>query len=544
MSSTSRQEHIPHRTSPQPGFWHGAWLSFLLIVPLMALGYLATRFVAVPFIPFSLFDWLARVLPGPLITIGIDTMVGVMRALNLAVAELAKLAEQGMAVTIFLLLLTLAGGVFFAVTKKSRASWNAGLLLSLIVGLPLALIAWRVTQTGGSAISPVVAGAWTFLFVLVWGLLLTTVQRRLTRPTTRSAGIEAKDRRQFIAYMGGAAAVITVVGAGVSASLGNRRELEAELEPGELWSSENLLPNAGAPTDPVPGTRPEFTPLAKHYRIDINLTPPVIREDEWRLRVDGLVDTPTEMTLSELRALEPLDQFVTLSCISNPVGGDLIGTQRWTGVPLQRLLSAWGVQGDATHLRITSGDGFFEYVALEDIRNDERIMLTYAWDGVPLRIKHGFPLRIYIPNLYGMKQPKWIESIEAVEGWEPGYWVRRGWDGQAVMKTTSFIDTVATNMLGAREDGILPIGGIAHAGARGISRVEVQVNGREWREAELRRPISETTWTLWRYEWPFEPGEHTFTVRAFDGGDAPQIVEPAPPHPSGATGLDSKRMSI
>jgi Mo-co oxidoreductase dimerisation domain len=143
-----------------------------------------------------------------------------------------------------------------------------------------------------------------------------------------------------------------------------------------------------------------------------------------------------------------------------------------------------------------------------------------------------------------MKQPKWIESIEATDRWEPGYWVERGWDAQARMKATSVIDTVAVDMMIVQADAstLVPIGGIAHAGARGVSKVEVQVDGGEWREAQLRTPLSGLTWVIWRYDWPFQKGRHTFTVCCYDGVGAPQIVEEAPPAPAGASGLHSKSM--
>jgi hypothetical protein len=200
----------------------------------------------------------------------------------------------------------------------------------------------------------------------------------------------------------------------------------------------------------------------------------------------------------------------------------------------------------ASHLKLSAADGFYEVVALETIRADERVMLAYAWDGLPLEPKHGFPLRIYIPDLYGMKQPKWLQSIEVLDHWEEGYWVERGWDRTARMKATSVIDTVSVNMMLSTADSEtrIPIGGIAHAGARGISRVEVRMDDGAWTEARLRAPLSGTTWVLWRYDWRFVPGKHTFTVRCYDGQGALQIVEPAPPHPSGATGLDSKSFML
>jgi hypothetical protein len=241
-----------------------------------------------------------------------------------------------------------------------------------------------------------------------------------------------------------------------------------------------------------------------------------------------------------------MHQFVTLSCISNPVGGDLIGTTRWTGVSLQRLLPDLRLQPTATHLKIRSADEFFEVVALDAIKADERIMLTYAWDGVPLRREHGFPLRIYIPDVHGMKQPKWIESIEFTDHWEPGFWVVRGWNKMAQMHATSVIDTVAVDMtiIGGNNRKLVPIGGMAHAGDRGISKVEVQMDNGPWEQALIRTPLSELTWVVWRYDWPFQPGKHTFTVRCYDGNGTLQISAPSPPEPDGATGLSSRSVML
>src|SRR4029450_12154117 len=157
-------------------------------------------------------------------------------------------------------------------------------------------------------------------------------------------------------------------------------------------------------------------------------------------------------TLDRIRSYEPLHQFVTLACISNPVGGTLIGTTRWTGASLQHVLPDFRLAPNATHLKISSADKFYEVVPVDAIRADERVMLAYDWDGVPLTTKHGFPLRIYIPDLYGMKQPKWIESIEAIDHWEPGYWVKRGWDRIARMKGTAAIDAASVDMMLAAGD--------------------------------------------------------------------------------------------
>jgi DMSO/TMAO reductase YedYZ molybdopterin-dependent catalytic subunit len=324
--------------------------------------------------------------------------------------------------------------------------------------------------------------------------------------------------------------------------VGGRRETVASTTGGEPWSATHPLPNAGAAVEPAAGTRPELTPVSRHYRIDIDTSPPSIPETSWRLKIQGLVAKPLEWTLADLRARPALHQFITLSCISNTVGGDLTGTTRWSGVSLQQLLPDLGLQPNATYLKIQSADGFFEVIGLDAIRGDGRVMLTYDWDGLPLPEKHGFPLRIYLPDRYGMKQPKWIESIEATDHWEPGYWVVRGWDREARMKATSVIDTIATNMMIAKpaEGMRVPIGGIAHAGVRGISKVELRADNGEWMPAEIRTPLSGQTWVVWRCDWPLQRGKHTFTVRCFEGDGTPQIAREAAPEPSGASGLDTR----
>src|SRR5690606_7107298 len=262
------------------------------------------------------------------------------------------------------------------------------------------------------------------------------------------------------------------------------------------------LPNAEAELEPAPGTRPEYTPIEEHYRIDINARPPRVEGSTWALAITGMVDNPLELTLEDLKTrYEPVHRFVTLSCISNRVGGDLIGTTLWTGARLQDILADAGVQPGAQHITITSVDGFHESISLDLIDRDDRIMLAYHWDGEPLTQEHGFPLRIWIPDRYGMKQPKWIVRMDVTDRYAPGYWVVRRWDEVAQVRATSVIDTVATESAVERDgQTFVPIGGIAYAGDRGISHVEVQMDDGEWMQAELREPLSDTTWVVWRVD--------------------------------------------
>jgi DMSO/TMAO reductase YedYZ molybdopterin-dependent catalytic subunit len=526
----------------------GAMVGALLTAALIAVFYAGWRLADLPFVPFDVFDWTTRVLPGAFIEFVIGAMVALIRGLHLGpTSVVAKIIEQSMGIVGLFLTGVVAGAVLFSVLRalRGRYAYAAGLVLGLIAAVPAVLIGSLLNKT--AVAPPVVSALWIIFVFACWGVAIAWVYLHVAGPgistepdTDLEPSARRVSRRKFLIRLAGYTATITVSGTivGILSERHSRMKLQSMMP----WSATHTLPNAGAAVKPAPGTRPEFTPLERHYRIDIDTTPPKIDGMMWRLKIKGLVDRPLSFTLDDLRRYEPMHQFVTLSCISNPVGGDLIGTTRWTGVSLKSFLLDLGLKPNATHLKITSADGFWEVLSLETVRADERVMLAYAWDGLPLLADHGFPLRVYIPDVHGMKQPKWIESIEAMDHWEPGYWVIRGWDKVAKMKATSVIDTVAVDMtiIGADHRKLVPIGGIAHAGARGISKVEVQVDSGPWQTAEIRTPLSQTTWVIWRYDWPFQAGKHTFTVRCWDGSGTPQIVEAMPPAPSGASGLFSK----
>jgi hypothetical protein len=275
--------------------------------------------------------------------------------------------------------------------------------------------------------------------------------------------------------------------------------------------------------------------------LDIDTSPPVTDQASWTLDVKGLFDHPRTLRLSDLLAYPAVTQPITLSCISNPIGGDLISTSNWIGVRLGVVLQDLGLRPEAKELYIKAADGFYESVVMEDMM-DPRTLLVYGMNGDALPAAHGFPLRLYIPNRYGMKQPKWMTSIEAIGQEASGYWEERGWSAQARPHIVSIIDTVAKDYV---QNGRIPVGGIAWAGDRGIQRVELQIDQGEWMEAELRTPpLGPLTWVQWRYDWPSVSGLHTFTVRATDGTGMLQIGESRPPYPDGATGYDSVSVTI
>ena len=535
----------------------GALLGGLLTAPLIGLMYLANQLAELPFVPFDFFDWMTRVLPGGLITFGIDTMINLMLFLNINVADSAKTAEQLVAVLQFWVGGVVAGILFFALlgSRRVKATLANGLVLGALFGLPLVLISLVIGQ---SAAALWLKLPWLAALFLGWGVAFTWAASKLLAPagtpTTAEpaaatptsepapAGVVKLNRRQFLVRLGAGAATITVLSAGLGATLASaeRRRLAATAPPTDLVNGQPVLPNANDPVIPAPGTRPEYTPIADHYKVFLRTEPTLIEEEDWVLPITGLVDNPLMLTLADIRErYTPREQFVTLSCISGRVGTTLISTTKWSGVSVQEVLRDAGLQANARYLFITGGDGFYETVDLDLINQDERIMFCYAWDDKPLPKDHGFPLRIWIPDRFGMKQPKWITGIEVTDTYTPGYWVERNWDEVAQVKATSVIDTVAVNDV-YEENGqqMVPVGGIAWAGDRGISRVEVRVDEGPWQEARLRSPLSETTWVIWRYDWPFTPGRHTFEVRCAEADGTPQIEEEQPIRPSGATGID------
>jgi len=535
----------------------GALLGALLTAPLIGVMYLTNQVADLPFVPFDLFDWLTRILPGPLITFGIDLMIDIMLLLGVSVADTAKTAEQIMAVLQFFVGGIVAGAVYFGVmsARKIKSDAIAGIVMAALFGLPLMTISLAIGQ---STVPPLLRILWLALLFLVWGWILNWAYRRLTSVEAEApveaaeARAEQFDRRQFLIRLGAASATITVVGVGVGTYLAQaeQRRRQQALDDSMAHQTETSLempfPNSNDPVMPAPGTRPEYTPIKDHYKVFIRTEPTVIDGSSWILPLTGLVDNPLMLTLDDLKNNYELhDQYVTISCISGRVGTSLIGTTQWTGVSVQDVLADAQVRPEARYLHITSGDGFYETVDLELIASDRRIMLCYAWDGHELPIDHGYPLRIWIPDRYGMKQPKWITGIEVTDTYQEGYWVERNWDEVAQVKTTSVIDTVAVNAVSDEgNQKLVPVGGIAFSGARGISKVEVRVDGGDWQEAELRAPLSATTWVIWRYDWPFAAGDHTFEVRCAEADGTPQIEEEHANRPSGATGLDSYEATI
>ena len=542
----------------KPSLGLGALVGALTSLPLLALFYLGEKAVGLPFAPFILFDWMARVLPGDVVTFGIDTMVDVIRTLNLGpTSETAKGVEQFLALVMIIAGGALLGFVVAFVRRRAlsgrgdagRPEWSGPQL-----GAALGLVAFIVTVIAAMSLglsgNPLLVTLWLILLWVGWG----TAVGSLVDSSAANAGPADAERRDALLKLVGGSLGLALGAWGVgrlfaaeassaAAQTGAGQPLPPALPTTEAARTPAVAATATATQDlgnriePAPGTRPEVTSNEAFYRIDINTRPPVIDGDTWQLEVAGLFENTGPLTLDDLMAYPAVTQPITLSCISNRIGGDLIGTSYWTGVRLRDVVNDLQLKPEAGALFLEAEDGFYETVVMDDIL-DERTLLVYGMNDETLPIEHGFPLRIYIPNRYGMKQPKWIVRMEAIEAWAPGYWVDRGWSREARPHIISVVDTIATD---AASDGRVPIGGIAWAGSRGIQKVEVKVDNGAWTEAQLRKPpLSTLAWVQWRYDWPAQSGQHTFTVRATDGTGALQIAEETSVRPDGATGYHSK----
>lgn len=293
----------------------------------------------------------------------------------------------------------------------------------------------------------------------------------------------------------------------------------------------------------------EITPTYLFYRIDINPIVPEVDVTSWNLQIKGMVDNPFTLTYDEIKSMPSIEEFVTLECISNKLGGDLIGTALWKGVPLKDILEKAKISNTVKYIVFRCSDGYDVGIPLDKALFDKTI-LAYEMNLAPLTSKHGFPVRAIVPGLYGMMNPKWITEIELVDRVYEGYWQRNGWTNIADYNTGSSIVIPGQEPIRHRFRGLDeipstlsnqggPIAGIAFGGDRGISKVEVSTDGGQtWKTAKIKEPLSKYTWVLWTAGFiPNEGKEHyKIVVRATDKKGQVQTSELNKPFPNGATG--------
>jgi DMSO/TMAO reductase YedYZ molybdopterin-dependent catalytic subunit len=295
------------------------------------------------------------------------------------------------------------------------------------------------------------------------------------------------------------------------------------------------------------GITPLITPNSDFYRIDTALLAPLVDVSSWTLRIHGLVDREVILSYPELVELPMVEQYVTIACVSNEVGGDLVGNAKWTGVRLRDVLDIAGVQSHASQLIGRSVDGWTAGMPLSwVIDRDREPMIALKMNDDLLPRAHGFPARLIVPGLYGyVSATKWLTELELTT-WDAfdGYWIPLGWAKEGPILTQSRIDVPRRGETLAA--GLVTLAGVAWAPDRGIAAVEVAIDG-EWRQAEMSSPISDATWVQWRYAWDAREanrGPHTVAVRATDGAGEVQTASISPVAPDGARGYHQIEMRI
>ncbi|MGK2881594.1 MAG: molybdopterin-dependent oxidoreductase [Mycobacterium sp.] len=313
------------------------------------------------------------------------------------------------------------------------------------------------------------------------------------------------------------------------------------------------LPRVAVPAPPIPaGVQPKDVAISSFvtsnddfYRIDTALSVPQLAQKNWQLRIHGMVDREVTFTFADLARFEVIEKVVTLTCVSNPVGGNLISNATWTGYRVSELLAAAGIHPDADMVLSKSIDGFTAGTPVEALTDDRDSLLAISMNGEPLPVEHGYPARLVVPGLYGyVSATKWVVDLELTRfDRAEAYWTQLGWAARGPVKTQSRIDMPRSGQrFGV---GRSRLGGVAWAQDRGVRAVEVQIDDGPWEQAQLGDSYADDTWRLWSYDWEAaEPGAHKVTVRATDNTGATQPSEQTSTLPDGATGWHSVSFAV
>lgn len=405
---------------------------------------------------------------------------------------------------------------YLGATAFALAIW----VLTLLVVVPLlggGLLGSHLRQ--GS----VVTSLWLLFVYASYGLAIEIAAAQyIDRTAAETPTSRVISRRRFVRGVGYAGLAVGVYDIGKSL-FGSWLQSGA----GRVKHGDGLFPN-------IDNLALEITPTVDFYQVSKNAFDPQVDARRWKLEVMGLVDNVLSFSYEEFKRLPSVEQQATLACISNEVGGDLIGNAMWRGVRLKDLLAEAGLKQGIVDIVLRASDDYSDSISIERALSDQTL-LVFEMNGEPLTSEHGFPVRLLVPGIYGMKNVKWITRIEAVDFDFKGYWQRRGWDDRAEYKTMSRIDSPykATR-------GEATVAGIAFAGDRGISKVEVSIDGgTKWEQAEIKPAASSISWVLWQRRVNPNPGKHRLLVRATDGKGQTQTSQYAPPAPSGSSGYHS-----
>jgi DMSO/TMAO reductase YedYZ molybdopterin-dependent catalytic subunit len=497
---------VSGRRAALRGFGWGI-LAGLVLVTLM---YLASLLLGLKPLPQLLNQPLLSIMPGFVFGFLIDTLQHagkVVEELGLIVAMVGGLGVLGAA---------------WGWTSRIWHSSYSALAFAAIGWVVVVAILLPISGTGflGLADSPTTPLIWAALFA-IYGVVLQLGGDPAAPDTATDFG-----RRRLLSVL---PVTIGAVSLGV---------LAFRLLPG--WY-DAIFKAAGSG---LSGISPEITPVSDFYVVSKNFVDPSIPASGWHLAVGGMVDKPLSLSLTDLKGLPKTREYVTLECISNNVGGPQISTGDFAGVSLRDLLAMAGPQASGTWVAFKARDDYQESLPMSLIQAAPEILVAYELDGGPLPEGHGFPARMLIPGHYGMKGPKWLDSISVVDHESGGYWEQQGWDHNAVVKTMSRFDVPGEGDIVRL--GPVHLAGVAFAGTRGISGVEYSSDGgKTWTDATLQPPLSPLTWVLWQSDWtPAAEGTYTLEVRATDKTGDVQTATTAASYTSGSSGYHTVRIAV
>ena len=484
---------------------------------------------SVPFLPVAIAQVLVRITSG-----GVDSFF-IDRLGHWA----SRLAVAGICLAFFL-----TGGILFRAALAGggrRSTGGPAIGSGLLAMAPLwiaSVLLYPAAPQYASRWGFAVLGAGIYAASGVTGAL---AYARMTAPSQDgTAGPADPSRRYLLASMavGGAAAAAGALDLG--------RFVRNVPDPS---TTRLVLPNVQRAQRPVPqpgdeafasipGLTPEVTPTSRFYVVNEELVSPRLDGSSWRLQVGGLVDHPLSLSFDALTRMQAVERYQTLECISNEVGGQYISTGLFSGIPLREILTRAGVRRGAVQVVFVAVSGYADSISI-GAGMDPSTLVIVGLNGRPLPVEHGYPARVLAVGSYGMKNPKWLTEIQVVNHPYQGFWERRGWSNEATVRTNSRIDVPSP---GTHAADVRTVAGIAFAGDRGISKVEVSFDeGSSWHPATLKTALSPYTWRLWRFEpdASVAAAARSVTVRAYDGTGAVQPARRQDPFPIGSSGYHS-----
>ncbi|MBI2170743.1 MAG: molybdopterin-dependent oxidoreductase [Chloroflexi bacterium] len=509
QTQSEAKEQQALKVSRRTGFWAGIGAGLAMTVLMVALRLYLNAIV----LPELTADWLIKLTPPTIFDFILTRLQVGAKPLFFGLLLLGQVLAGG------------GIGVAYAryshrLPLKDKKPWARGVRFGLVLSMVLAGLFTPLIGGGffGAKVATGAIGylAATFLPVVTYGVVMASLHAMALERRFQSA---AKGRRKFLR----SAAIFTLVLAASAFAASTIVKTISAVTPSRVFRYRGQLP-------------PEVTPNDQFYEVSKNIINPKVEAASWKLEVGGDVGSPFSLTYEELKALPWIEQYATLECISNLVGGDLISNALWRGVSLRVLLERAKLSPDAQRIAFHAADGYVDSFPL-DIAMREQTMVAYMMNGDPLPDAHGFPARIIVPGLWGMENVKWLTRIEPVAATFRGYWQERGWADSATYNTMSRLDVPAPSAevpLGVE----VMVGGVAFAGDRSIQQVEFSADdGQSWSQAEVKKALGPYTWVLWTGSWtPDTPKLHVLKVRAVDGRGEPQIAQVQDSLPDGATG--------